>query len=284
MSDWVIMNNLIYHYTGAEALRNIVLNQNFWITKSDYLNDTSEQEVIKDLILSFFKENGHKMGKKIQAYILQNMDNYFNDYNHYILSFSKTDDSLPLWNYYADVEGYNIGFDKSEFIDTFNSYFQRIDSEVKVVFIPVMYKEEKGRPDKAAIEKILLPLTLFTDEDLEPKIDTIEEVIVKLTNISFTIKHKAYKMEEEERLVVICKKTSDITKREKFRVLKGSFIPYIIYNEESEVTFKIPIKEIKIGPYHTLDVTEKSVIYLMNRKYEWFTDEHVSRSEIPSRY
>lgn len=278
------MDNLIYHYTGAEALKSIVLSQSFWITKSDYLNDTSEQIMVRELIQSYFKENAMKMSVKIQKYILEEFDRYFTEYNHYILSFSQGDDSLPLWNYYADSEGYNLGIDKKELIKTFKSYFEKIDPNVKVEIISITYGQQKEKDDEKIIKNLLHPYIFFTDEDLTNKKDRISELLIALANISFSIKHNAYLMEKEERLVVICKKNSPIVDKEQFRVLRGSFIPYIIFNAEFDLSLKIPIKNIRVGPYHTMDVTEKSVLYLMKRMYEDFSSDKISKSKIPSRY
>ncbi|WP_226003059.1 DUF2971 domain-containing protein [Paenibacillus sp. BJ-4] len=275
------MENLIFHYTGAEALKSIILNQSFWITKSDYLNDSTEQSVIKQLLQTFFKEQA-KMSKEVQKYISEQLDKYLNDYNHYILSFSQSDDSLPLWNYYSQNEGYSIGIDKSEFISQLETYFRDQDQSSRVVITSVGYVQEFD--DNKAINDLLLPFIHFTKEDLVNKSEKLDELALDLAKLSFSIKHSAYSSEKEERIVIICTKDSEITKREEFRVLRGSFIPYIVFNKEKIPSLLIPIKKVMLSPYHTLDVTKKSVLYLLSKKYEEFIGTEISKSEIPSRY
>ncbi|WP_179030700.1 DUF2971 domain-containing protein [Paenibacillus kribbensis] len=275
------MENLIFHYTGAEALKSIILNQSFWITKSDYLNDSTEQAVIKQLLQTFFKEQA-KMSKEVQKYISEQLDKYLNDYNHYILSFSQSDDSLPLWNYYSQNEGYSVGIDKSEFISQLETYFRDQDSSSRVVKTSVGYVQEFD--DNRAINDLLLPFIHFTKEDLVNKSEKLDELALELAKLSFSIKHSAYSSEKEERIVIICTKDSEITKKEEFRVLRGSFIPYIVFNKEKSPDLLIPIKKIMLSPYHTLDVTKKSVLYLLSKKYEKFIGTEISKSEIPSRY
>lgn len=274
------MGNLIYHFTGAVALKSIILNQTFWITKSDYLNDTTELQAIKPFLSKFFKQH-NKMSKKVQNYINEQLEKYLTDYNYYILSCSQVDDSLPLWNYYSESEGYCIGIDKEEFIDMFKRYFQIIDVDVEVNITKVRYVAET---DENLVKDLLLPFTLFTDDDLDTKKEKLDELSFELANMSFSVKHEAYSAEEEERIVVICKKESAITANEDFRVLDGTFIPYIVFNKENVDGLKVPIKKIKLSPYLTMDVTKKSVLYLINRKYEDLIEADITQSQIPSRY
>lgn len=222
------------------------------------------------------------MSKLIQSYITDQLDKYLNDYNHYILSFSQSDDSLPLWNYYSQNEGYSIGIDKSEFINQLQLYFQDQDSSSKVVITSVEYVE--NFEDNKVIKELLLPFIHFTDDDLLNKRDRLDELALELAGMSFAIKHSAYSSEREERIVIICTKDSEVTNREEFRVLRGSFIPFIIFNKERDPLTLIPIKKVKLSPYHTLDVTNKSVLYLLNKKYANFKDSEILKSEIPSRY
>lgn len=274
------MEKLIYHFTGAEALKSIVLNQSFWITKSDYLNDTTEQIMIMDLLKVFFKEQ--KMDKDVQGYIRDQLSKYLNDYNHYILSFSKTDDSLPLWNYYSENEGYSVGIDKDDFINKLRTYYSEMDNNCRVIITEVRYLSDNG--DEKAVRDELLPFIHFNADDISTKRDRFDELALKLANLSYSIKHSAYSSEMEERIVIICEKDSPISKREEFRVLRGSFIPYIVFNKEGRIDLEIPIKKVKLSPYHTMDVTEKSLFYLLNRKYPSLTKEDITQSLIPSRY
>lgn len=274
------MDNLIYHYTNAEALKSITLTQTLWITKSDYLNDSSEQIVIQDMINAFFKK--YNVDKEFQKHIRQLLNKYMNEYNHYILSFSQSDDALPLWNYYSENEGYNIGIDKEDLFLKFHRYFKNIDEHSQVIKTEVYYSTLDS--EERAIQELLLPYIYFSAEDIEKKKDSLNSLALKLANMSYSIKNIAYSSEREERIVVICSKDSSIIKSEKFRILRGSFIPYIVFNENSNEEYRIPIKKIKLSPYHTLDVTQKSIYYFLTKNYKEITVDAITKSKIPSRY
>lgn len=282
------MNNNIYHYTSAYALKSIVQSKNFWITRSEYLNDTSEQGEIIRLLRGFFKNDG-RMKVEVQNFIESKLTNFLKDYNYYILSFSKSNDSLPLWNYYSENDGFNIGYDLNEIMGIMESYFQNIDPETQVVNSQIEYVKYGDTNDKLSIEirELLLPFIHFTEEDLknEQKVKTIENVVLELANKSFSIKNSAYSSEEEERIVVITKKDSKVTLQEEFRVYEGAFIPYIIFNKEGDIKYKLPIKSIKINPYQKMDMAKESLLYMLNHSdYKEITIDDISTSQIPSRY
>ncbi|MFB6800439.1 DUF2971 domain-containing protein [Peribacillus butanolivorans] len=282
------MSKFLYHYTGAFALKNIIQTNSFWITKSEYLNDATEQVVIMRLLRHFNKSN-YKMSNEIQDFITKELEKYLNEYNYYILSFSESDDSLPLWNYYAENDGYNIGMQLDDVLGLMESYFKAFDEEIQVINTKVEYVDEGNTNEKLSmkINELLLPFIHFTVEDLDnsSKIEKLEEVILELANMSFSIKNSAYSSEKEERIVIISKKDSDLTAQEEFRVFRGAFIPYIVFNKESNPEYLIPIKKIKISPYQTLDVTKSSILYMLNHgRYKDMNEEDITISLIPSRY
>lgn len=282
------MNTNIYHYTNAHALKSIIQSKTFWITRSEYLNDTSEQGEIIRLLRSFYKSDG-RMIVEVQTFIESKLKKFLEDYNYYILSFSKSDDSLPLWNYYSENDGFNIGYDLDEIITIMKEYFQKIDSETQVVNSQIEYVDYGDTTDKlfTEIKELLLPFIHFTVEDLinKEKVDMIENVVLELANKSFSIKNSAYSSEEEERIVVITEKDSKVTQLEEFRVYEGAFIPYIIFNKEKDIRYKLPIKSIKINPYQKIDMARESLLYMLNHgDYKEITMNDISISQIPSRY
>lgn len=282
------MSKFLYHYTGAHALKNIIHTNSFWITKSEYLNDSTEQVVIMKLLKHFYKSNS-KMSREIQEFIMEALEKYLHDYNYYILSFSESDDSLPLWNYYSENDGYNIGMEQEEVLALLEQYFKGFDEENQVINTLVEYVDEGYTNEKLSniINELLLPFIHFTVEDLniQSKVSKLQEVILELANMSFSIKNSAYSSEKEERIVIITKKDSELTKHEEFRVFKGAFIPYIVFNKEDNPEYNIPIKKIKISPYQTLDVTKNSILYMLNHgRYKEIKVDDITISKIPSRY
>lgn len=284
------MAKFLYHYTGAFALKSIIQTNSFWITKSEYLNDESEQVVIKKLLNIFFKNN-NKMSRDVQKFISDSFDKYLKDYNYYILSFSESDDSLPLWNYYSENDGYNIGIEKDRLIELMEKYFKAIDKENQVTNTTVQYVED-GKSDKdekisSRIKELLLPFTLFTANDLKDslRIENIMEAVLELANISFSLKYSAYSSELEERIVVITKKDSELTSREEFRVFRGAFIPYIVFNKENSDDYILPIKKVRLSPYQSLKMSQDSLLYMLNHNgFKDIVEDDITKSIIPSRY
>lgn len=285
------MTQLLFHYTGASALQSIIQTNSFWITRSQYLNDETEQVVIVNLLKTFFKNNHTKMNAEVQEFISASFERYLNDYNYYILSFSESDDSLPLWNYYSQNDGYNIGLERDELLKMMEEYFKRFDKENQVIITKVEYIHDgiSDLNDKinSKINELLLPFILFTTEDLmDPsKEEKVMEAMLELANMSFILKNSAYYSEKEERIVVITKKDSNLTKEEEFRAFKGAFIPYIIFNKDRSSDYKLPIKKIRLSPYHTLKMSKNSILYMLNHNgYRDIIENDITKSVIPSRY
>lgn len=287
MKEVVKMKEFLYHYTSADALKSIIQNNSFWISKSEYLNDASEQVVIMGLLKQFFKNNT-RIGKHVQNFLTQSLETYINEYNYYILSFSESDDSLPLWNYYSENDGYNIGIEREKVMSLMESYFQQFDEEIQVIITKVDYVDETSNENfLPKINDLLLPFTYFTLEDLENpvKVDNIKDAVLELAKLSFSMKNSAYYSECEERIVIITKKDSELTLHEEFRVFKGAFIPYIVFNKDNEPEYKIPISKIKISPYQSMDLAKESILYMLGKNgYEQIENEDITKSKIPSRY
>jgi hypothetical protein len=65
------MNKYLYHYTGEIALKNIVQINSFWITKSEYLNDATEQEVnqLFEVFYQSVPQNGFYSNEKMTLFL-----------------------------------------------------------------------------------------------------------------------------------------------------------------------------------------------------------------------
>lgn len=120
-------NKYIYHYTNANALKNILEKESLWVSNARYLNDSSEIKYSLDLISSVaeeieklsFADNSRTHTERIKiSNLFEEMMNVLNERileileEVYVLSTSTNKDSLTLWNNYSNFEGYNIGFEK----------------------------------------------------------------------------------------------------------------------------------------------------------------------------
>lgn len=62
IDDWIKIEQMpydgtLYHYTNLSGLKGIVENDEFWVTKSDFLNDKSEMVYILETINDVLKTN-----------------------------------------------------------------------------------------------------------------------------------------------------------------------------------------------------------------------------------
>ena len=127
---------LIYHYTNASALLGMFKNCSkenpyitMWATHSLYLNDPTEYEYGKEKCYEILPILEEKMGIPAESRISTMRDLYITEMSKlrdsissthpssiqygtpYLISFSKSEDSLPMWSNYAqNGNGIAIGF------------------------------------------------------------------------------------------------------------------------------------------------------------------------------
>jgi len=85
----------LYHYTSANALCSIIQNQEFWLTKADFMNDKSEIKYASDLFIERLKQS--RIPEKEKENLIKSFENsvtngLFN--NIFVLSLSANYDSF----------------------------------------------------------------------------------------------------------------------------------------------------------------------------------------------
>lgn len=106
----------IYHYTNVKGLQGIISNKVFWVTKSEFLNDSMELIYTLTLLEEVCKSIDNKelteiLNQICQESIESSHDINKNICNYHILSFSLNPDSLTVWSSYSNFEGYSLEFD-----------------------------------------------------------------------------------------------------------------------------------------------------------------------------
>jgi len=103
----------LYHYTNFDGLKGILKTRCLWLTNHKYLNDPSEIEHGRQIILKVIKKRlglDGEVGELFQFGLKQL------NYDCYLTSFCKEGDYLPAWRYYGDGgAGFSIGFKKKFF-------------------------------------------------------------------------------------------------------------------------------------------------------------------------
>lgn len=161
----------------------------------------------------------------------------------YICSFSKNNDSLPMWRMYSKAEHYE-GF-SIEF--SANSFSQKkfYSKGFSLELVKVIYDERKKMH---LIESVLAPIIKLYDSATQRDKEHLMSIIkVMIKNFQFVFKNKSFSYEEEIRAVLHIPKTErsyagQISER-KYRQSNGLIVPYVIYNVD-----KVSVKSITIAP------------------------------------
>lgn len=112
----------LYHYTNYAGLLGILESKCLWLTEHKYLNDPSEIEHGKKIILNSLTRRYQNYHNLI-IYLTYNLNLVKEkSYKTYITSFCEEPDYLPAWRYYGDNgAGFSIGFKKEYFYPSQNT-------------------------------------------------------------------------------------------------------------------------------------------------------------------
>lgn len=246
-------NEVLYHYTSISSLKSIIEGKQFWVTRSDYLNDPDEIIYFADLVgrtIDALISTG-TMSEQFLNALRGNYITYFQSafpQNYYILSLSRNRDSLAMWNYYGKNDGYCIGIDFKKFTELihFNRFsfvhgsviynsdqqIAILDSELDFAY---QYWISKYNGDETQIHNITS--TLFA----------------RWSMYSLFFKNSGYHHEDEYRVVLTHKADLKVN----FRTAYGVFTPYTVLpvtrigleGEQLDADEKFPLKSVTISPY-----------------------------------
>lgn len=114
-------DEILYHYTKSGGVTGILDKNCFWATKNDFLNDPNEFSYIRDIIIEVCVEC--IADEKARELFLHDVLNESvlmagkRNREYFVLSFSKSRDSITLWSEFGSQTGYNIGLKSEEIID-----------------------------------------------------------------------------------------------------------------------------------------------------------------------
>lgn len=298
-----IISGSLYHYTSDNAIRNILTNGDFWVSKSNFLNDSTElryiDEILEETCCEFMEDMA--TGKLLYEEIKKDKDKLVADSfvdgrvsGYYILSLTLNPDSITLWSEYSNFFGYNLGFNAKELrkiLDN-NKSINPMSIDCKVIY--------SKKEQKKIIKEELIDITeseissSFKDtfQNFDKKVNKnfyniISHLSVKFLLYSMFFKKEFFSHEQEYRIVFIQTDVNDkdinprFNKKIKFRSNNGIIIPYIEIKLETDHN-KLPIETITVGPKNNIDLAVTGAYYLLN--YLGYNSVEVKRSEIPIRY
>lgn len=307
---------VIAHYTDAQAIKGIIDNNEFWASRSDFLNDTTEVEygwsLLEKIWGKIFKDKMDK-SKKEYLIVLKRMINESkrkNTENIFIVSFSKNEDSLAMWSQYSGKDGYRIGVDFRESSKMWARIYGKNWAHGMVVYDieeqqAILIDQVESGYD--LWEKITREEELLSEAAMYP-------ILHRLKIWSVFLKSPYFKQEEEIRVVVfwnnimnkigenitklnvkrfnnlsipdklnsennIAREVDDFRERNKinYRVRGNYFCPYI------KVQFdKRSVKSIKIGPVNKVDKAKHGLEEYL--KSQGLDKVEVKKSDCPLRF
>lgn len=281
----------IYHYTSGPSLLGIINHGEFWATDINFLNDNQEHILGYNGSLTYMKELLKKEEdplfgewlRKLYEQVIKHSEENIISRQTYIISFSKTPDSIAHWFSYCEKnQGYCIEFEE-------NAFFHEKDSENRASFIArfeeVIYGNIEYLSHKLsevisknsiigiissahqAANLIGIDVQAKDNAHTENLLATVANQL--MTNIferliisSSAYKEQGFTHEDERRLVLFQKNLNPKHKQDmpnmKFREKNGVIFPYtpIKFNRSS-------IKRIIIGPCPDYTLKKSGLLKLL---------------------
>lgn len=288
----------LYHYTDLSALKGIVMDHSFWVTKSDFLNDKYKFyyafKVIRKVCAKIIP---NPQNQKIFMHVLKERLEIFHGSmkdlilsGWYVLSFSKAKDSLMLWTEFSQSQGYCLEFDYKRLakgipegirLDGYVIYDKKKQHElVEKTLFRILDGKDASR--KKLKEKLLSEDKMIIHKDLQ---GFMEEFSVCCFVYSMFFKKDCFCDEQEYRFVFWA--FHEQGPRDMvpvipihFREKDQSLIPYIIVNYKEEERNN-PICSITAGPKIDSDLAVKGMQYFLRNENIVIP---VRESKIPLRY
>jgi len=256
---------VLYHYTSISSFKSIIEKKELWITRSDFLNDPEELSYFANLVVKTI--DSIRVTRSIPEEFLNplytNYLSYFQSVfpqNHYILSLSKSLDSLSMWNYYGKNDGYCIGLNFKELTETitfnrFNfhhgSVNYNVDEQISILDLELQSAYDYW----------------VTSHNSDPsKIQSITDTLFdRWSMYALFFKHEGYQNEIEYRLVLTHRADFNVM----YRTAYGVFTPYVVLPTKRvhlelernpvDINDKFPLESVTISPYIKHDQAERGL-------------------------
>jgi hypothetical protein len=283
-------NSLLFHYTSADGAIGIIENKCLWATDIRFLNDSEEfihgcklvKKIVKKLQLG---ETSHEFNEKFLSFLLASVESLVNDDNSlftsYIISFSTQNDSLNQWRAYSGDSGYALGWE----IDKLRKLTKLRNAKL----VKCIYEENEQLKFVERIIKFAAHKIKNIKDDAW--IACINSFAIKyiLQRFMPRLKHKAFKDEQEWRIVVTSEDTI------KFRTGRLGITPYVVFSMKNSVPNQEAINIFSsqstifmpniatIGPCENIMLSKIGLEQLIKAHGNLFTFKK-TLSEIPYRH
>lgn len=286
----------IFHYTSPEGFSSILFGDvncvTLWASRFDCLNDISEgkivqevfQEVCRELLTSnAIKDDLYKvitttaLNRTKIFHVLQGEKEKIirPEFDRFICSFSKSKDSLPMWNYYSKgggYEGFNIGFSPDKIRNSLANFMKNRIANCDV--IPIIYDKEA---QKNYIKSFVLRMSNLSPSEYGFCMRYC--IAEALGDWQLVFKDPHFIHEDEVRIIIDIPKVQDQLSV-KYRINKGYVIPYVEIKLNKDV-----VSSVNFGPLENTDDHKKQQKKVMEKMLkEKGYSPNVGFSQIPVRY
>ena len=237
-----------FHYTSGKGLYGILSTGTLQCTNINFLNDPTENKYLNNILDELFIIEP-EFKKIYSALYNSSLEDVFFTYNYYVASFSKKQDSLYMWNYYASGNGYNIEMNLDSIVSLNEKHFDKIfmqdviyNKKIQMDMLFDLFIEYQNKYN----EYINTPIGIKgEDDDLVVEFHDIEFGFTEaLYSYKFLFKHMAYRHEEETRLLIAL----DYTVNQDNLNYKVSESGVIIQYTTLKLDLKKCIKSITVHP------------------------------------
>ncbi|WP_120337613.1 DUF2971 domain-containing protein [Cryobacterium soli] len=223
---------LVYHYTDAAGLLGILDSGTLRASSFHSLNDSSEIAYGVGVIREVFSTaalEGDPAAIALLNNFIENIDDHLLERDYFIVCASRDRDSLNQWRNYANGNGYAIGLDigvYAQVIDPRHHFPQaaKRDPQSVPIWVDVIYGRDE---QQAAVLRVLQDLVGDAGSLLGSAAtngeDPTDSLLMQVGNLAATLKHPAFAVEEEVRLLMDRVRFA----RPEFHAGRAGIAPYI---------------------------------------------------------
>lgn len=185
---------MLAHYTSVEGFNSIIAKDNLRLTRSEFMNDPSDSQVLGNMIEEYLKTSSKEsqlVDKSIEhIYKKASVMNYIEfvqkKIHLYVLSFTDKADEMEFWNYYGNG-GVQMNIDKENLLRNMASKI--ISEEEYLACAPVIYVSEKQELKDICLQGPLAEFMLRGKnnqsifEEHMKKLDSERKQLYKIDNI-----------------------------------------------------------------------------------------------------
>ncbi len=310
----------VFHYTDAAGLLGILQSDNLFATDYRFLNDPSEGQILREMLLPLFETEIAEFTPKLIAKgwlkkkiyekdglsvhrlhaeglyraLIQAVDNVS---PFFVTSFCKHDDGsdayshglLSQWRGYGGGGGFAIEFDEKE-LDELMFAEQRTNAYAGVKSESVRYKNHSTAFDPNHFKGLAGAMTrqIFEHVGIDATEVTgnknIDAAVMEFAKLAPFLKHSGFAEECEYRMVGICLRRTKMPRAEKREVKPIKFRArnglLSPYIEFLGNTGGLPIKGVIVGP-HAFQQRQVDAVQMLAESYDLKLD--IRRSELPYR-